>query len=156
MTVSLPICGHRGDVTGERCVCRSNRWMHDGTVPLALCETCRYADMPLIDLQALRQPATSGPGTELKGLLSELGLTTTSGCGCDDKARQMDAWGIDGCRERRAEIIAWLRDAKSQVGSSWDIIAAVGRAVVRMLPISPLDPYGSLVDEAIRRAEPKV
>ena len=158
MTDSLPIlpqCCHRGDVVGDRVACRSNRLMHPGTVPLAFCATCRWADMPLLTLPAKRpQPVpapTEGPGTELRRLLEELGLHESAGCQCDQHAAQMNRWGIDGCREHRPEIVVWLKDAQTKAGT-WDLIAAAGRAIVRMLPIDPRDIYGSLIDIAISRS----
>src|SRR5688572_97818 len=54
--------------------------------------------------------AAGGPGTELKRLLAELFLVASPGCACNKKAMQMDAWGVAGCRERREEIVGWLRD----------------------------------------------
>jgi len=98
-------------------------------------------------------PAVSGPGTELTALLASLGIAPLSNCPCKARACQMDAWGPAGCREHRAVIIGWLNE-------SWNWKAAAGaarQAVVSGLAtrLNPLDPVGSLVDEAIRRAEAK-
>lgn len=65
----------------------------------------------------------------------------------------MDIWGCDGCRENRDTIIGWLQDAagKASWGEWWAFVKAVsGREWFR-----PLEAYGSIVDEAIRRAEEK-
>lgn len=81
----------------------------------------------------------SGVGTELKKLLRSYGIRGEGGCGCKKHAAKMDAWGIEGCRERREEIIGWL------------IAAAKDRGWVKRLAAKIAS--GSLVDEAIRRAE---
>ena len=42
-----------------------------------------------------------GPGTELTELLKSYGIEEKSGCSCRAVARQMDQWGIDGCRQQK-------------------------------------------------------
>lgn len=88
--------------------------------------------------------ASGGPGTELKKMLAEVGITGWQGCQCEARAKQMDLWGVDGCKEHYAEIIAWLHEASSHV--SW------GDAFKMLKIVNWLNPYGSLVDEAIKRA----
>ena len=90
-----------------------------------------------------REPAANltGPGSELKQLLAELGQSVTVDCGCEDKAHQMNVWGVAGCREHRAEIIAWLQEAAAAKGWAASLAAQIAS--------------GWLVDEAIRRAEVK-
>lgn len=92
-----------------------------------------------------------GPGTRLKQLLAEMGVTPAAGCGCDERATRMNEWGPAGCRERRAEIVDWLREEWGRLG--WlEKAKAAGRALAAGF-VHPLDPVGALVDEAIRRAE---
>lgn len=95
-----------------------------------------------------------GPGTELKSLLALLGFGEAGSCGCGDKARQMDRWGVAGCREHRDEIVAWLTEQQGKQGWKAQVLAGV-RAAQAGLWLNPLDPAGSLLDEAIRRAEAK-
>lgn len=98
-------------------------------------------------------PATAGPGTELKLLIRELKLRI--GCGsCDKMAAEMNANGIDWCRANREQIAQHLRDKAAKV-KTWDKLKAAALAIASGLAfrIDPLDVYGSLVDEAIRRAE---
>jgi hypothetical protein len=98
-------------------------------------------------------PPPAGPGTELKAILAEYGITPQSGCQCNSRAAHMDEWGPDGCRARRAEIIDWLRGEWDQLG--WlDKVKAAARAISNGF-IHPVDPIGSLVDLAIARAETK-
>jgi hypothetical protein len=90
-------------------------------------------------------------GHELHALLAELGSQPTSGCGCAAKAAQMNAWGIDGCRDHREDIVEWLKEAYTH--ATWlETIRAGWRG---LWVVNPLEPFGSLVDEAIRRAEAK-
>jgi hypothetical protein len=99
----------------------------------------------------------SGPGTELLLLLSSLGIAEKPGCGCKAKAATMNAWGVDGCRERRDEIVDWFRENQDKFG--WrEKLAAATAAVASGLAfrINILDQFGSIVDEAIRRAEVKI
>jgi hypothetical protein len=66
----------------------------------------------------------------------------------------MDAWGVAGCLTNRDQIIQWMRDGQSRWG--WrDKLAAAAKAVQIGLAfkLNPLDPFPSLIDEAIRRAD---
>lgn len=92
-----------------------------------------------------------GPGTELKLLLQELGLTEEQGCGCDTHAAQMDAWGVEGCHEHKDEIRQWLNEARGKTRMGKKLKAMVNMTI-RGLYLSPYDPIGNLIDEAIRRA----
>ena len=51
-----------------------------------------------------------GPGTELHKILSTVGIEPTPACDCRAKAAQMDMWGVHGCKQRREEIIGWMRE----------------------------------------------
>jgi hypothetical protein len=57
-----------------------------------------------------QQPPPSGPGTELKKLLSKVGITTKPGCACNKRARVMDEKGCDWCAENLSTITAWLKE----------------------------------------------
>ncbi len=52
----------------------------------------------------------SGPGTELKKLLSLLGIKPEKGCACAKRARYMDRMGCDWCLENMDTIVRWLRE----------------------------------------------
>jgi hypothetical protein len=98
--------------------------------------------------------AGTGPGSQLWRLLERLGVQHSPDCGCLSRAKQMNAWGVAGCRAARAEIVGWMEAGKDRYG--WATIAkAAGLAVVTGLAfrLSVTDPFGSLVDEAIRLAE---
>jgi hypothetical protein len=100
----------------------------------------------------LPAPLPPGPGTELKKIFESLGVKP-NGCGaCMATLHLMNDLGSTGCRERRDELI---KDIKSR-GPSYSLkmkIRAAGMAIFSGLAfsINPLDPIGSLFDEAIRR-----
>jgi hypothetical protein len=100
-------------------------------------------------------PPPGGPGTELKALLASLGLRA-GGCSCDRHAEMMDRNGAAWCRANRETVAGWLRGEANKRG--WLArLGAAARAVATGLAftLDPLDPFGSLVDEAVRRAEEK-
>lgn len=51
-----------------------------------------------------------GPGTELKKLLKNIGITASPNCSCNARAKKMDEWGPDECEKRMDEIIGWLKE----------------------------------------------
>lgn len=56
------------------------------------------------DCQSPAPPPAFGPGTELLKLYSERGIPSCQQC--HDLAASMNAWGVDGCRERLEELVA--------------------------------------------------
>jgi len=95
-----------------------------------------------------------GPGTELKKLLAVMGIVPGPGCECNARAAEMDVLGVEGCRRERETILGWLREGQARWG--WlEKVTAAAKAVASGLAcrLSITDPYGSLVDEAIRLAE---
>lgn len=97
-----------------------------------------------------KQLRSLGPGGHLKKLLAELGVKTGSSCGCNSFASKMDAWGVEGCRFHRPEIVEHL---KSQATWREKITVAIGAVTTAATWLNPLDAAGSLLDEALRRAE---
>lgn len=88
------------------------------------------------------EPLGEGPGTELKKLFSARKFPACQQC--DKLARQMNQWGVDGCRERFEEIVTdilprarnWLNDkkpAKYAQALFGPVTAKVGDAVLRKL-----------------------
>lgn len=72
---------------------------------------------------------TSGPGTELKKLLSKIGITSTPTCSCNARAKKMDEWGPDECEKRIDEIVGWLKEEADKRGLPF--IEMAGRILVR-------------------------
>jgi glycosyltransferase involved in cell wall biosynthesis len=91
-----------------------------------------------------------GPGTELKAILKTMGIVPEKNCDCNRKAIQMDAWGVEGCKENRETIVKWIRDGAPQWKWSEKIAAGIKAAKTGLI-LNPLDPFPGLVDEAIRR-----
>ena len=87
-------------------------------------------------------------GDALTALLREYGLASKSSCSCKSWAGKMNEWGVAGCREHRAEIVAHLGEAY-HAATWWDTFTAAGSAVYHSLPLT----LGGMVDEAIRRTE---
>jgi hypothetical protein len=92
------------------------------------------------------------PGTELMALIEEVGLKPTAKCKCPQRAQLMDRWGVQGCQVARPTIVGWLKEGFDEV--SWREALAAGVRLIRQAEwFRPWDPFGSLIDEAIRRAE---
>ncbi|HET6576658.1 MAG TPA: hypothetical protein VFG68_23875 [Fimbriiglobus sp.] len=86
-------------------------------------------------------------------MLDSLGLVASGGCLCDDRAAAMDTWGVEGCLERREEILTWLRGEYNRLGWRRKLLVgmwAVGTGLA--FRVNAPDPAASLFDEAIRRA----
>ncbi len=119
-------------------------------------------------------PPGYGPGTELKAMLAQLGITENPACDCNAKALQMDFWGVDGCRmpqpadqemfgekvlagtPRFDVIVGWMKAGYERWGWA-DRIKAAAAAVATGLAfkLCITDPFPGLIEEAIRRAEEK-
>lgn len=96
----------------------------------------------------------SGVGSQLWKLLEGLGIEHKPSCPCLEWAERMNLWGPVGCRLSRKEIIGHMKSSSKNYG--WgDLTKAVVKAIATglALRLSVTDPYGSLLDEAIRRAE---
>lgn len=165
--MELPTCKHRISrfSNDNRYGCRSP-FLHVGAsgVTGAFCSTCKYADRDLPDeLLTLNIPVIPKPeaipiggvGTELTTILSSIGINP-SNCRCKERASLMNGWGLEGCREKKDEIVAWLRGEYKRVGWA-TVLAAVTKAIATGLAfrLSITDPVPDLVEEAIRRAEEK-
>ena len=85
--------------------------------PLAACRTgAEKNGIPFTSIAEARRDhkaferLTVGPGTELKKMLSRVGIKATEGCPCNQRAIQMNVWGADECERRLHEIVGWLRE----------------------------------------------
>jgi len=86
-------------------------------------------------LRSMKPAFHSGPGTELKKLLSRFGIGP-KGCGCNARAAEMNRLGPAWCRENIETIADWLAE----------------QAKKRKLPFTRLGAK-LLIRWAIRRAE---
>jgi hypothetical protein len=75
-------------------------------------------------------PAQIGVGTELKNLLSRLGIVDQPGCKCDGRAREMDRLGLEWCQANEETILGWLHEEARRRGLPFSTLVA--RAVLRL------------------------
>lgn len=124
--------------------------------------------------------ANHGPGTELKNILESLGINSGPSCDCNARAKQMNVWGVEGCKERREEIYKWIIENQERWGWKDKVKKAADDGVEIDKPVEPKktwkdkfkvywktvstglifkldvsDPVGSLIDLSIQRAEIK-
>ena len=109
-----------------------------------------------------RKPRVKGVGDHMKDLTAALKLSPKQGCGCQSLANEMNRLGPDGCRRERTRLVGKL-ETNAQRYSWGDVATAVANAaknaavaavhLERVWIPNPLDPYGSMLDEAIRRTE---
>lgn len=105
------------------------------------CVVLRDGDRWHVDIAHPAYPRVSRiprPGTELKALLSRVGITSTPNCKCNKRAELMDSMGPEWCRANEDVIVGWLKE----------------EAEKRKLPFVPLAAK-LLVRRAISNAEKK-
>ncbi len=144
-----PLCNHPERVEG--CV-RCHRWHTDEPGYRKAVESVRTGHKgPAVERKL---PVGFGPGTELKALLSSLGIGGDKCCGCAMFANAMDEWGVEGCRKKMNAILAHVgKQAKATSWQKWLKAIAIGTASSLAFRVNPLDPVRGIVNEAIRRAE---
>jgi len=57
-----------------------------------------------------RKATRGGPGTELRGLLSMIGLRPARGCKCGQRMRQMNIAGCSWCSKNIETVVDWLAE----------------------------------------------
>lgn len=72
---------------------------------------------------------TGGAGTELKALLGRLGISSSAGCKCSQRARLMDLRGPDWCEANIEQLAGWLAEEAARRGLPY--ARAVGAALIR-------------------------
>lgn len=92
-----------------------------------------------------------GPGTEFELLASEIGVTSSENCTCARLKESMNRLGAAGCRQHRGTLAAAVK--KNYATLPW--VTAIRAGWNAKWLVNPLDPFGSLIDEAVRRAEDK-
>jgi hypothetical protein len=107
-------------------------------------------------------PPGFGPGTEMFEMLKDIGVTDKPNCTCKATANQMDIWGVEGCRD--PQNFQWILNQVNQNATNWSWTDYLRVAAINVLnpttwnlawKIDPTDIHGSLIREAIRRAECK-
>lgn len=74
----------------------------------------------------------AGAGTELKGLLSQMGFFAAANCRCEQHARAMDAMGPDWCEENISQIVGWLKEEHAKRQSIIPFIPLAAEQLVRL------------------------
>jgi hypothetical protein len=138
----------------------ANKWRRDQS-KLASCIRCPLRDGPnkIVETVSTGNAGVptckaSGPGTELRTLLQEAGISAAWCEGCKGHAKAMDQWGVEGCERHRAEIVGWLRESANKVG--WLVKLQFGWSLSQHPWFDPLDPFNSIFNEAILRAKREV
>lgn len=99
------------------------------------------------------------PGSQLEKLTKELKIGKPSSCNrCQTLKRRMNDLGIDGCKKNRDSLTSELQANAGKWGwtefiSNYTTAALSAVVTGNVFRLNPLDPYGSMIDEAIRRAE---
>jgi hypothetical protein len=150
------IVAHHTTENGLMVLSRNESDMNQINTPQDLLEAAKtLAASPVKPATTIQVPA-HGPGTELKAILSSLGINPSPSCDCNGKAAQMNVWGVDGCRQNRDTIIQWMRDGMQHWG--WvDQLKAAAAAVRTGLAfqVNWFDPFPDIIDQAINRAAEK-
>jgi len=113
--MTLPTCHHRGpEQHPGYYICASNRIIHfatPGLAPADICTRCPYTDRPNREgITKKRATGSSGPGTELKKLLSKMGINPKGPCLCNQRAMAMDQRGLDWCEKNIEKIVGWMKE----------------------------------------------
>lgn len=58
----------------------------------------------------------TGVGTELKKLLSYIGINSTPNCSCNQRAKVMNNNGIQWCKDNKEKILDWLKEESTKRG----------------------------------------
>jgi hypothetical protein len=91
-------------------------------------------------------------------MLDAIGVQEKADCNCKLVRRRMDEWGVSGCQDpaNQAWIVAQMEANAARYSWLEKVQVAMSAAASPLaFVIDPLDIYGSLVREAIRRADAK-
>lgn len=85
--------------------------------------------VPAAAVQAAPESEQQGAGTELKKLLSKIGIVAKPGCSCNRRAKSMNENGIEWCEQNVATIVSWLREEATR--RKLPFVDAAGTLLVR-------------------------
>lgn len=89
--------------------CRACSLCHDSQTVNEI--TSSLANKILIELdRPTLYKIGSGPGTRLKKTISWF-HSMPPGCDCEDRAKIMDAWHVEGCNRNIRTIVHWLNES---------------------------------------------
>jgi hypothetical protein len=102
-----------------------------------------YMAKPTPEIMAYYRKVSSAtfnkPGSCLRAILRQIGVSKNDSCGCDEYAAKMDGWGSDGCDGRRLEIaehlnsqsVSWFDMAKVAIAGYLTTESLVNAAICR-------------------------
>lgn len=73
---------------------------------------------------------TGGAGTELKALLSKIGIKSSPTCSCNKRAKIMDDNGIEWCEQNVETICDWL--AEESAKRKLPFVRLAGKALIHL------------------------
>ena len=88
------------------------------------------ADETYATLVAKYSPPQGGVGTELKALLSKIGIKSSPTCSCNKRAKIMDENGIEWCEQNVKTICDWL--AEESAKRKLPFVRLAGKAIINM------------------------
>jgi hypothetical protein len=71
-----------------------------------------------------------GAGTELKALLSKIGIVASPTCSCNKRAKTMDENGIEWCEQNVETICDWL--AEESAKRKLPFVRLAGKALIHL------------------------
>ena len=97
-------------------------------------------------------------GTAMKSLIDGIVSIKTGGCGCNDLATKMDAWGVAGCEANRDQIVDQLVGNKDMLvaalRASGNVMLEMAGRITSISPTAVLRKGASvLLDRAIQIAK---
>ena len=88
------------------------------------------SDKAYATLAAKYRTPQGGPGTELKALLSKIGIRSSPTCSCNKRAKTMDENGIAWCEQNVETICDWL--AEESAKRKLPFLRAAGKVIIHM------------------------
>jgi hypothetical protein len=123
------VCRDRGYAVEEAMPCvisqDGDQWSIDTSHPA-------YPMKPKEGFQPLAIPETHGPGTELRALLSMIGITSSPDCQCNQRARFMDEIELKEpgwCESNLETICDWLQEEATK--RNLPFLRMAGKILVR-------------------------
>lgn len=77
-----------------------------------------------------RDPSRGYPGTELKRLLSRIGITSKPNCSCNARAVTMDKKGVEWCEQNVETICDWLQEEATK--RKLPFVRLAGKAIIHL------------------------
>lgn len=109
--------------------CDERGWTLEEVMP---CVVSKNGDIWLIDASHPNYPKyhkTGKVGTELKKLLSKIGIVAKPNCSCNGRAALMDQQGIEWCENNIDTIVGWLKEEANN--RKLPFIDSIGKLLVR-------------------------